>query len=229
MKRQIVNSTMLDQLISLIAPYYCISCDKIGRPLCDNCNYDIEYDPLMQCPRCHGMLVNSHCLRCRNAFTQLTTVAEYDGVLKRILHDYKYTPARGASAEIVSVMSRCLPYFPADSIVVPLVSSPDRVRARGFDHTTLVARQFAVARGYEYQNVLRRTKNIRQVGKTHAERLRQTKGLFACTAQLDSSRTYIVIDDIVTTSASLQAGAAALRRAGARTIIAAAVAHQHWS
>ena len=110
-------------------------------------------------------------------------------------------------------------------LVVPLPTAPQRARQRGFDHANLIAKEFAKLRNISSSHALLRASNTRQVGTKKAERWRQTKDIFLIN-QIDLLRgaTVLLIDDIVTTGASLSEAAKTLKKAGAKSVSAAVYA-----
>ena len=94
-----------------------------------------------------------------------------------------------------------------------------RVRVRGYDQARLLAKALARRRGWQYQALLSRTGSGRQVGSTRQQRFTQLETAF----KLDSSRKAIeghilLVDDVLTTGASVEAASSVLKSAGAKTI-----------
>lgn len=113
------------------------------------------------------------------------------------------------------------PFGEVAPILVPIPLGVGRRRERGYNQIEEILR----AAGLPYQPLLQRVREtLPQTTLPRAERLRNMEGAFAAD-QLDAAHTYIVLDDVTTTGATLAAAADALRAAGATTVQALALAH----
>jgi len=138
---------------------------------------------------------------------------------EQLIHTFKFERAQAVAPQIAQFMSQKLPKLPWDPIVVPIPSATSRVRQRGYDHTFLLARAVARRRNYEYKKALSRHGQTRQVGATRVQRVAQLQGAFRLTrASAIQGRYVLLIDDVVTTGATLEQAAKTLRQAGARHI-----------
>lgn len=109
--------------------------------------------------------------------------------------------------------------IPSDSIVIPVPLSKKRERWRGFNQAEILAREFAANFSYPLSNELKRIKHRRaQTSLNEAERLENVKGAFAYTGGDLTGRTVILIDDVVTTGATLNEATLALRVRGAARV-----------
>jgi ComF family protein len=111
-------------------------------------------------------------------------------------------------------------------VVVPVPIAPGRLRRRGFNQAALLAREIAAAvDGVVVDNALARTERPAQQTLAAAARLRNLAGAVTCTApQAVRDRRVLLVDDVVTTGATLSACAEVLKHAGARRINALAFA-----
>lgn len=106
-----------------------------------------------------------------------------------------------------------------DYLVVPVPTATERVRQRGFDHARLLAKKVAEQLDLELVVPLRRYGQANQVGARRALRLKQQEGVYQITApEKVAGRNVLIIDDVVTTGATLRAVTKALRRAGAKRV-----------
>jgi ComF family protein len=114
--------------------------------------------------------------------------------------------------------------FPID-VVVPVPLHPSRRRERGYDQAALLARGLAVTLDLTYDGqVLRRTRRTRQQTTLDVRgRQRNVAGAFAATLPLDGEAV-LLIDDVVTTGATIESAAMALREAGADRVYGLAFA-----
>jgi len=102
--------------------------------------------------------------------------------------------------------------IPDDSIIIPVPLSKKRERWRGFNQAEILAHEFAANFSYPLSYELKRIKHRRaQTSLNEAERLENVKGAFAYAGGDLTGRTVILIDDVVTTGATLNEAAVALR------------------
>jgi ComF family protein len=148
------------------------------------------------------------------------------GAGKDIVHALKYESWTRAAEKMGERMSRMR--FPADVeeehvTLIPIPLSASRKRERGFNQSELLAAAVAKRRRLEMMNdVLHRETAIRsQTQLTPGERLSNVAGAFSVSNDSRSrirGRHLMLVDDVITTGATLRAAAEALFAAGARTI-----------
>ncbi len=190
--------------------------------------YDITFDASSSCFSCGVPSLHGVCPACRPrfAFSNAWVVAERRDQMKRLLEDYKFERVYAAHQAFADLLNARLPLLPAETVVVPIPTIPRHVRQRGYDHAALIARTFARRRRLRYQPILKRKTNTVQVGANRATRRRQAEEAFICRTNLSSDTPYLIIDDIITTGATLQAAATCLQKAGASQVMVAAIAQQ---
>ena len=148
------------------------------------------------------------------------------GTGENIVHALKYdgwTRVAPAMAERMSRLSWLSDVVEERTALVPVPLSRERLRERGFNQSALIAAALAPMWGIPvWQNVLERTASSRsQTELTPGERLSNVAGAFAVPQRASKSMRgahLVLVDDVVTTGATLRAGASALFAAGARTI-----------
>lgn len=137
----------------------------------------------------------------------------------------KFKSKRHSATPIARCMVDTLPYYPSTTIVVNVPTSPSRVRQRGFDHTQQLAKQVARQKKLTYQNVLAKTDNTRQVGSTKKQREEQAKHAYRIKKHTFSKKNILLIDDVVTTGATISELTKLLKKAGAKSVDVAAFAY----
>jgi ComF family protein len=107
-------------------------------------------------------------------------------------------------------------------LVVPVPLSKQRMNERGYNQAGLVAKPLAAMQGWRYspQVLVRRRETRSQVGLTPLERKENIAGAFRAEAALAAGKDILLVDDVVTTGATLAACSEALLTAGARNIYA---------
>jgi predicted amidophosphoribosyltransferase len=143
----------------------------------------------------------------------------YDGAARDLVTALKYRGGRDAVRWSVAAMARLL-VPPVGSVVTWAPTSAARRRERGFDQAELLARGLARAWRLPCPSTLRRVAGPPQTGRSAAER-RQGPG-FRPTRRVVGP--VVLVDDVVTTGATLTAAARALLQAGATEINAVALA-----
>ncbi len=221
-----VKSTMLRRLLDLVIPHYCCSCGEIGSLLCESCKYDIIDERFSGCILCgHASLVPG-CSRCRSGVERTWCGGERVGGLEILIDRFKFAYAEAAHVPLGDILLAALPDLPPETIVVPIPTIRAHVRQRGYDHTALLARYVADKRGLRYAQPLRRSTASVQRGASRAVRMAQAKEAFTVRQTLSAGVPYLLIDDVVTTGATLRYGAKAMKKAGATIVWAAAAARQ---
>lgn len=210
--------------LDLFAPHSCQGCDHIGTVLCNRCKkYILDNTPTI-CPKCKAVLpTHSTDHPCRLGFP-VYSIGERSGLLDQIIHAYKYDSIRALAMPLAELLNAHLPEDLAESsVIVPLPTATHHIRARGFDHTLLLAKKLAHLRHVKIGQPLVRNKNTVQVGASKVSRLSQAASAYeiAHNAIINKETTYILLDDVWTTGASMTAAVQKLRAAGAEHIIAA--------
>ncbi len=217
---------MLDNVLSIIAPHHCYGCTKLGVVLCDNCKYNITIDQYEQCILCGASAGKSTlCGNCSAPFSRAWCAGERQGVLLQTLNAYKFERVEAAYKPLASLLADITPQLPSDCVVVPIPTIPSHVRQRGYDSVELVARQFAKQKNVRMERVLQRRTTTIQTGRSRKQRLDQAADAFQLKHSLGDS-IYLLVDDVVTTGATLISAARLLREGGAREVWVAALARQ---
>ena len=218
---------MFDSLLQIIAPHYCYQCRKVGRPLCANCKYDIICEPFAGCIVCGKPTLNgSLCTTCRKWYSKAWCVGERSDTLQNLIDSYKFQSVRAIGSVLASLLDDVVPELPSSTIVVPIPTVRSHVRQRGYDHAALIARGFARRRGLRVEHLLRRTTTTTQRGASRNQRLAQARQAFGRVSCLSANNPYLLVDDVMTTGATLHYAAKTLYKAGARDIWVAVVARQ---
>jgi len=170
------------------------------------------------------------CRRGLYQFDRLRSFGPFDGVLRGLLHLFKYNrvgPLARPLAQLLGVVLHEDPTLGAADIVLPVPLHPRRERARGYNQALLLARE--LARSLELpldSSLLIRTRDTpSQTGLTPRQRRLNVRGAFAVTPRSRvKGKRILLIDDVATTGATLDACARALKRAGAARVEAVTVA-----
>ena len=148
------------------------------------------------------------------------------GVIKEVIDGFKFYNAYAAHRELAALLSDRVGMLPTNCVIVPIPTIPSHIRQRGYDHTLLIAKRLAKLQGRSVGRCLRRATSSMQRGKNRAEREEQASHAFYAKGRLDPKATYLLVDDVVTTGATLKYAAQALLDAGAKEVWAGVIARQ---
>jgi ComF family protein len=207
---------------------------------------DLIYPP--KCPLCDGLVSLRHetCVRCRPRIQRLAGDARldlpsrvwlgrarscfaHDGPVRDALHGFKYECRVQAAEFFARRMAEEARGMGAFDIVAPVPMSGRRMRARGFNAAAILARRVCRIRGIGLDaSLLRRVAGgTPQVGLPREERVRNVRGAFSvperAAGRVRGARV-LVVDDVLTTGATLNECARALMKAGAARVDAVTVA-----
>lgn len=223
-------------LADLVLPRCCVICDQLldrgeREMICGRCWARVPMLPLPRCSRCgHPIQVDARCRWCEllpayvRAARSVCWAAGDVGL--GMVHALKYDGWYRVADEMALRMARI--DWPVDVLeervgVVPVPLSAKRLRERGYNQSLCLAR--ALARRWSvpvFEDVLTRTRHTEtQTRLTPGDRLRNVSSAFS--AQTSARKTLrgahlVLVDDVVTTAATLNACAAALCEGGARVV-----------
>lgn len=169
------------------------------------------------------------CLRQPPALDACVAAVDYGYPWAGILSEFKFQGDPGWAGTLATLLRStpwAEPALDAAEIVLPVPLSRQRLRERGFNQALLLARHLA-PRKTEATLLLRLHDTDAQSSLRRAQRLRNLRGAFAVDplqAKRLRGRSVVLVDDVMTTGATLHAAATALRQAGARQVSALVVA-----
>ena len=215
-------------------PSQCAICHAWpAQRLCDDCVRRFA----RQRPRCRtcalavpeGVAHCGACLRHPNGLDACHAAVDYGYPWSGVLQAFKFRGDPGW-ADALATLLRSTPWvepaLEAAELVLPIPLAPQRLRMRGFNQALLLAQALAPAR-VQAGLLLRTHDTPAQSGLDRARRLRNLARAFAVeplrAAQL-AGRQVLLVDDVMTTGATLQAAAAVLRQAGAARVTALVLA-----
>jgi ComF family protein len=179
-------------------------------PLCDRCGDPLPMwrsisIPLACCPRCR---------RTPRLIDRARAIGAYDGALRAIVHALKYDGRRSLARSLARLMrERGADMLSGAAAVVPVPLHPSRRRHRGFNQAADLARHL----GVPVSPALRRVRaTATQTSLPAGQRHRNMRDAFAVTRHAASliGASVVVIDDVSTTGATLEACARTLKESG---------------
>lgn len=208
------------------------------RWICDECSAGIDWVNEPACLTCgypfHGILaVSRQCPHCNDldpSWSEGRTLALYSGPTRELIQHFKYKGARHLIHDI-QVLCRQSPgliEWLQGATLVPVPLHKRKLRERGYNQSLLIARMLARAIGGSVADVLQRVKDTQtQTRLSRQKRAGNMRKAFSLRADavLDPSATYVVVDDVFTTGATLNACCATLAAAGVSTLRVLTLAH----
>lgn len=224
-----VPASLGRRLLAGLLPQSCLLCGADAEdPLCPACRADLPRLPAARCPRCgeptaHG----EHCGRCLHRpphFDAAHAAFRYEFPLDRLIQALKYGHQLALAAWFGQRLAEVLPAGDWAGIV-PLPLHPGKLRERGFNQAAEIARSLAGAlRVPLCADCLRRSRETApQAGLALRERAANVRGAFECARDL-AGRHFLLIDDVMTSGATLDEAARTLKLHGAGRVDAAVVA-----
>ena len=206
-------------LLGWVFPPRCAGCGALGSRWCVACQLQVQPIPAPYCPICGYPCVGGcDCPQTPPAYTALRSWGVYRGPLRKALQRLKFGGDLGvgeALARRLWGLLQTLPWTP--EAVAPVPISRARRAERGYNQAGWIAGPLAWLSGIPYQpNCLQKPREIRsQVGLTMAERRANVQGAYCAVPNRAAGQRILLVDDITTTGATLDACAQALRDAGA--------------
>ncbi|MDA8388452.1 MAG: ComF family protein [Nitrospiraceae bacterium] len=228
-------SRLLDAVMDGFFPSRCPSCGQSSfgsayAPFCEGCWGGISPWEGPCCDVCREPLDSEHAVRCaacleeEPAYKRAFVFGLFEGALRTAIHSYKFAPARRLSVPLAGLLRESgLPR--ADAVTaVPL--SKKRLLERGFNQSMLLARHVAKWSGAELlpHALVKKRDTPPQAGLTRKERARNLRGAFLAARGGLTGMTVLLIDDVITTGATVRECSKALAGAGAGTVFVAALA-----
>ncbi len=239
MRAQIASASTIvarwrGHLLDILFPLRCVGCQRLGESFCAYCRSQIRFVVPPLCAQCGHPLIatNATCPQCR-AYPlhsdQLRAVAYHEGPLREAIHALKYNRRTELAAPLAALLQQQLQRAPLPIDVITAVPlHPARQRARGYNQAELLARELAARTSLPYIEGLARLRaTADQVGLDMAARRTNVLGAFTADPSAFRGRSILLVDDVCTTGATLDACAVALRAQGARHIYGLTVARPH--
>lgn len=213
---------ILDTLLARIAPYDCLLCGHEGAVICGSCVTELGPRIPSRCINCQKLTADFRiCETCRSTISleHVWVAFVYSRYAKEIIKEFKFNGKRAVAKELAHHMSSSGTKN-NNTILVHIPTATARIRERGYDHAKLLAAALAKESGLIHLPLLARTSQQRQVGSGRTERFKNISGVFRIsgTAKDVEGAHILLVDDVVTTGATLAEAARVLRAAGAQRV-----------
>ena len=222
-------------VLDVLFPSRCVGCGGYGSFLCQSCQAELPRTRPPRCPICwQPQRQGDPCGRCHEekpAFQRARSPYLYQGVAREAVHALKYNYLSALAQPMAQLMARYVEEeeaIEADVLAaVPLYAR--RQRLRGYNQSALLARELSrlCALPLAERGLARRRNTPPQARSVDAEaRRRNVTDAFVADCRWVAGKRILLIDDVMTTGATLDACARALRQAGAASVWALTFARE---
>lgn len=204
---------ILHAVAAAIAPPLCAACGRSCRP------------EAVVCTRCGRRLAGAEPLLGKGppGLDRAWSSAPHEGVARSLVAALKFRRLLPVADLMADRIQWLAPAHMLSGAIVPVPPAPSRLRRRGFDPAGELATALAERLGSPLEPCLARRGGRRQVGRRRAERLAQPPRIHATGC---APRSVLLVDDVLTTGATMTACAQALRAAGAARVCAVTFARR---
>lgn len=212
------NRLLLDAFLETLWPTRCACCDAPGLILCERCEAALEYlDRWKACPRCGAPWGIIQCDRCGHESNQdaspplCVSALRHRGRAAVLVKTYKDKGEQRLAPTLARLMANAIPpswRIWAESVTFVPATSAAR-RKRGFDHMEMIAKELANQLGLSSSPSLEPPRSLDQRALSRAGRLENMAGRFSADRHAVPRRV-ILIDDVMTTGATLSEAKKAL-------------------
>jgi len=212
-------------------PQSCVFCrgPEARTGICPGCRADLPGREAERCPVCADLSPGGQrCGRCLSeppAYSRVVTAVSYQFPADAAIQRLKYAGALHLARPLGALLAECVATEPMPDLILPMPLSPQRLRERGFNQALELARVVCGALGLtlDVERCVRARDTPPQVSLPWDERRRNVRGAFQMRGPGEVARV-AVVDDVLTTGATLDELAQVLRRAGAREVVGWVVA-----
>ncbi|MBN1953773.1 MAG: ComF family protein [Anaerolineae bacterium] len=218
-------------LVNLLFPPRCMVCRRMDTWLCPACVPQLPWLDGTICTRC-GLPIQAGelCPRCAQTPLRLDGIRSallFDGPAREAIHRLKYRQGRQLAEPLGGLLRMYWEEHPLPvNVIVPVPLHPSRLRQRGYNQAALLARELGRKIGLPVNEkaLLRVRATASQMRLSAADRRRNVQDAFQCSDDRVAGQKVLLLDDVCTTGATLEACADALHSKGAAAVWALTLA-----
>jgi ComF family protein len=228
---------MLNKFLNLLFPETCPICQNPclnheTAPICVDCWQSIRKYNGPLCKKCGTPLVSDvsikcgECLKEEPAFEFARSFGLYDNPLRKGINLLKYHGKKRLSRPLSELLIKA--GLPEADIVLPVPLHHRRLRKREFNQSALISKYIAeeIKSKFIPDCLVKVRDTLPQVGLRYKARVKNIKGAFKVrNSDLIKNRKIILVDDVVTTGATIRECSRTLKKAGAGKIYVVSLAH----
>lgn len=228
----------INTFIDFIYPRHCYSCDNVINNeheiyLCDECQSQIRIGEKNRCARCglalgtYQSVSNSGCISCKNVklwFDAVYCIAEYDGVIRKLIHVFKYGRKEGLNIPLSNIIIEgfkgCCVIDDIDLVVPVPLFWKKRIK-RSFNQSALIAKRLAKHYSIPISigNLHRVRNTSAQTNLSREQRIDNVKDAFGIKkSSRFSGKSILLVDDVMTTGVTASECAYVLKKNGSKRV-----------
>lgn len=224
---QVIKNVILDTLF----PASCIGCGTEGVWLCTTCKSSIPHTEIPCCPLCKKIVSGHTCGRCSADTTLdgLIVATSYENkLIQDTIHLFKYQYVQSLAHPLGNNLIRAVQYVDRNTsfsyrntVVVPVPLHRHRLLERGFNQSALLGKVVAEHYALDFfpEVLVRQKKTEHQAQLDRQSRIQNISGAFTTSEPFNlMNKSVILVDDVATTLATLQACSDTLKQAGVRRV-----------
>lgn len=212
--------------LDLLFPCWCLGCGKEGSLICPACRRKLPAITSPICPRCGkpqaGGILCPACSSHQYSIDGVRSPFRFEGVIRQAIHQFKYRNLRAIVEPLAELLGDYLTTHPVPGeVLVPVPLHRKRLRERGYNQSELLARELGklVKLPVMAEGIVRRQHSPPQARATSiSERRSNVNDAFSCGNRSLQNKRIILIDDVATSGATLDACAAVLKAAAASSV-----------
>lgn len=213
--------------VDWLFPPECIGCGREGVLICSDCWHGVVRANLNSCIYCGAQLPNRGvCARCEHlphAIDELRYLAAYQDVMRTAIHRLKYERDLGIALELADMLTQIVQATNWQiDLIIPVPLSEKRKAQRGYNQAALLAYPLSLQLHLpeNTKGLVRIHETRSQVNLNFQERQENVQGAFSADPTIVKDKTILLVDDVFTTGATINAAASALREAGSKRVYA---------
>ena len=221
--------TTADFAVDLVYPKRCAGCDRRGTWLCTECERALERFAAPWCDRCGvPAAMSCRCSSMPDVLGRVRSVGPFEGWLRGTIVHFKYHGEWARADQLGALVAAVAADLGSVDALIPVPLHTARLRQRGFNQSLLVASHAGVCLNTPVeQTLIRIRRTAAQVQLGAQARQSNVSGAFSLAPRHEiNGRSFILIDDVITTGSTLAACAEVLLRAGATNVSVATVARE---
>ncbi len=223
------------RLLNLLFPSRCPMCDSksdshLYNPICSHCWSIIQKYDGPSCRVCgipsisHQTTLCESCIKNKQPFSKILYYGLYEGALRKAIQLFKFSGIKRLSKPLGSLLLQLR--IPKADVIIPVPLHLKRLRQREFNQTALMGRCLAKELKIPMiiDNLIKVRETPPQTSLKREERLKNVKKTFSAHESL-RDKDILLIDDVITTGATVKECSHLLMKAGAKSVTVAALAH----
>ncbi|MFC2007623.1 ComF family protein [Chloroflexota bacterium] len=212
--------------LDILFPKYCVGCGKEGGFVCPSCCQSLSRITPPVCPKCGkpqtDELLCHDCTDWQASIDGIRSPLAFEGAIRQAIHQLKYRNLRALTSPLAVLLEDYLMANPLPAeVLVPVPLHPRRLRERGYNQSGHLARELGklIKTAVVDDCLVRQRHTSPQATTSNVEERRSNiSDAFTCNDHRLQGKQVLLIDDVATSGATLDACAAAVKASGAASV-----------